>query len=428
MPLVTTRRAMTWNTALHQCPNAESTMSEADPHVLAHTPTRYCELDDTADIRGELEAIRRSIHQHPELAFKEERTAALVASQLEEWGYAVTRNVGGTGVVGTLRHGDGARSVGIRADMDALPIHESTGLAYASLRPGCMHACGHDGHTAILLGAARQLARTRNFSGTVNLIFQPAEELGADSGAKQMLADGLFERFPCDAIFGLHNHPGMPTGMFMFRAGPMMAACDTVTVTIHGRGGHAARPHQSIDPILMAGSLVVALQSIISRNVDPTETAVLTIGTLHAGSVPNVIPESAKLEMSVRSFSPEVRATLEARIRQLVTSHVEGYGGTVDIDYAAGYPVVVNSEAETAFALDVATELVGVDKVVPQIPLIAGSEDFSYFLQQRPGCFVRLGNGIGRPLLHNPGYDFNDDNLTVGAAYWTRLVERYLAG
>lgn len=404
-------------------------MSEADPVILApRIAPRFCELADTADSRDELQAIRRTLHQHPELAFQEVRTAELVASRLETWGYEVTRGVGGTGVVGTLRNGVGSGSVGVRADMDALPMQETTGLPYASVCANTMHACGHDGHTAILLGAARQLARTRNFSGTVHLIFQPAEEIGVGlSGAQRMLADGLFERFPCDAIFGLHNHPGVAAGTFMFRTGPMMAACDTVTLRIHGKGGHAARPHHAIDPILVAGSLVMALQTIVARNIDPNETAVVTIGSLHAGHAPNVIPESATLEMSVRSFSPEVRATLETRIRNLVRSHVEGYGAAVDIDYRPGYPVVVNSERETAFARQVAEELVGHDKVVPQIPLISGSEDFAYFLQERPGCYVRLGNGAGRPLLHNPGYDFNDDNLTVGAAFWTRLVERYLA-
>ncbi|WP_373378959.1 M20 aminoacylase family protein [Cupriavidus nantongensis] len=387
---------------------------------------RYCALADTLDSRAELEAIRRNIHQHPELAFEEVRTAGLVATLLEGWGYTVTRGMGGTGVVGTLRCGESGHSVGIRADMDALPIHERTALPYASVNAGRMHACGHDGHTAILLGAARQLARTRNFNGTVHLIFQPAEEIGAGGGAERMLADGLFERFPCDAIFGLHNHPGVEQGTFLFRSGPFMAACDTVTITIRGKGGHAARPHQSVDPILVAGSLVMALQSVVSRYVDPNETAVVTIGTLHAGHAPNVIPDSARMELSVRSFSPDVRAALEQRIRQLATSHAEGYGAVAEIDYVRGYPVLVNSERETEFARQVAEELVGGGKVVDQAARIAGSEDFAYFLQERPGCFVRLGNGANQPLLHNAGYDFNDDNLTVGAAYWTRLVERYL--
>ncbi|NOV26027.1 amidohydrolase [Cupriavidus necator] len=411
-------------------------MSEHAPEIESYLGTtlqspaslkhRYCALADTLDSRVELEAIRRNIHQHPELAFDEVRTAGLVATLLEGWGYAVTRGVGGTGVVGTLRSGEGGHSVGIRADMDALPIHERTALPYASVNAGRMHACGHDGHTAILLGAARQLARTRNFNGTVHLIFQPAEEIGAGGGAERMLADGLFERFPCDAIFGLHNHPGVEQGTFLFRSGPFMAACDTVTITIRGKGGHAARPHQSVDPILVAGSLVMALQSVVSRYVDPNETAVVTIGTLHAGHAPNVIPDHARMEISVRSFSPEVRTALEHRIRQLATAHAQGYGAVAEIDYVRGYPVLVNSERETEFARQVAEELVGGARVVDQAARIAGSEDFAYFLQQRPGCFVRLGNGANQPLLHNAGYDFNDDNLTVGAAYWTRLVERYL--
>ncbi|AOZ04761.1 M20 aminoacylase family protein [Cupriavidus malaysiensis] len=387
---------------------------------------RYCELGDTLDSRDELQAIRHRIHQNPELAFQELQTAELVASRLEAWGYEVTRGVGGTGVVGTLRSGEGGRSIGIRADMDALPIQELTGLPYASANAGRMHACGHDGHTTVLLGAARQLARTRRFRGTVHLIFQPAEEIGAGGGAERMLADGLFERFPCDAIFGLHNHPGVETGTFMFRTGPLMAACDTVVITIRGKGGHAARPHQSVDPILVAGSLVMALQSVVARNIDPNETAVVTIGTLHAGHAANVIPDSARMELSVRSFSPEVRAALESRIRQIVTAQAESYGASAEIDYQRGYPVLVNSEAETEFARQVAEELVGPDKVVAPCARVAGSEDFAYFLQQRPGCFVRLGNGVGKPLLHNAGYDFNDALLTVGAAYWTRLVERYL--
>ncbi|ULX52762.1 amidohydrolase [Cupriavidus taiwanensis] len=407
-------------------PEIESYLGATLQSPASPLKRRYCALADTLDGRAELEAIRRNIHQHPELAFDEVRTAGLVATLLKGWGYEVTRGVGGTGVVGTLRCGESGHSVGIRADMDALPIHERTALPYASVNAGRMHACGHDGHTAILLGAARQLARTRNFNGTVHLIFQPAEEIGAGGGAERMLADGLFERFPCDAIFGLHNHPGVAQGTFLFRSGPFMAACDTVTITIRGKGGHAARPHQSVDPILVAGSLVMALQSVVSRYVDPNETAVVTIGTLHAGHAPNVIPDSARMELSVRSFSPEVRAALEQRIRQLATAHAEGYGAVAEIDYVRGYPVLVNSERETEFARQVAEELVGGGKVVDQAARIAGSEDFAYFLQQRPGCFVRLGNGANQPLLHNAGYDFNDDNLTVGAAYWTRLVERYL--
>ena len=387
---------------------------------------QYCQLSDLEDSKDQLVEMRHHIHQHPELSYEEFETSDYVAGKLQSWGYEVTRNIGGTGLVGRLRAGSGKRSVGVRADMDALPIREQTGLDYASIHHGKMHACGHDGHTAVLLGAARYLARTRKFDGTLNLIFQPAEEAGSNSGAEQMLADGLFERFPCDAIFGLHNHPGYPAGTFMFRAGPFMAACDTVKIRITGKGGHAARPHLAVDPVLVASSLVMALQTIVSRNIDPAETAVVTVGSLHAGHVANVIPDAATLELSVRSFSTEVRRTLEERIRGLAQAQADGYGAHVDIDYIRGYPVLVNSERETAFARQIAEELVGPEQVIAPFAPIAGSEDFAYFLQQRPGCFVRLGNGAGKPMLHNAGYDFNDDNLTGGAAYWSRLVERFL--
>jgi len=388
--------------------------------------TEFCQIADLDDVKDELVGIRRHIHQHPELSYEEVDTAALVAARLEGWGYAVTRNIGGNGLVATLRAGSSTRSIGVRADMDALPINEMTGLPYASERQGKMHACGHDGHTAMLLGAALQLSRTRKFDGIVNLIFQPAEEAGFNSGAEQMIKDGLFDRFPCDAIFGMHNHPGVETGIFMFRAGPFMAACDTVKIKILGKGSHAARPHQSIDPLVTASSLVMALQTVVARNIDPMEAAVVTVGSLHAGHAANVIPEHATMELSVRSFKQEVRELLEQRIRALVQSHVEGYGAKAEVEYIRGYPVLVNSEAETEFAKQIAVELVGEDKIIPSFSPIAGSEDFAYFLQQRPGCFLRVGNGAGKPMLHNAHYDFNDDNVTVGAAYWTRLVERFL--
>ncbi|RDK00340.1 M20 aminoacylase family protein [Paraburkholderia lacunae] len=389
--------------------------------------THFCALDDTKDLHEELSTIRRHLHQHPELAYQEFQTADLVARQLEGWGYQVTRGLGGTGMVASLTAGSGSRAVAVRADMDALPITEETGLPYASAHQGLMHACGHDGHTTMVLGAARHLARTRRFNGTVHLVFQPAEEIGADSGAERMIADGLFERFPCEAIFGLHNHPGYPTGTFMFRSGPFMAACDTVDVTIHGRGGHAARPHLAVDPVVIGSTLVTALQTVVSRNVDPMETAVITVGAFNAGHVANVIPESARLQISVRSFDAEVRKLLETRIRALVEAHASAYGARADIKYIAGYPVVVNSERETGLALQVARELVGDEQVIDGFGPIAGSEDFAYYLQHKPGCFLRLGNGEGAPMLHNAAYDFNDANLTVGAAYWTRLVERFLA-
>ena len=387
----------------------------------------YCQVSDLSDSQDFLTQIRHQLHRHPELSFKEVATAELVALRLGEWGYEVTRNIGGHGVVGRLRQGEGTRSVSLRADMDALPILEENSSAHASKNAGVMHACGHDGHTTMLLGAARQLAKTRHFSGTVNLVFQPAEEAGRDSGAQCMIADGLFERFPCDAIFGLHNHPGYPVGTFMFGSGPFMSASDRVFITVKGRGGHAARPHLTVDPILIAGSLVMALQSVVSRNIDPTQTAIVTIGSLNAGMASNVIPESASMGLSVRSFSAEVRDRLQERITDLVTQHVHGYGGSVEIKYERGCPVLVNSVAETAFALQVASELVGAERTVSPFGPVTGSEDFAYYLQHRPGCFLRLGNGEDSAMVHNARYDFNDQNLTVGAAYWTRLAERFLA-
>ena len=386
----------------------------------------FCQLGDLSGSAPWMTQTRRQIHQHPELSFQEVQTAALVAQNLKDWGWQVTEGVGGHGVVGTLKCGSGTKSIALRADMDALPIQEATGKPYASQHAGVMHACGHDGHTAILLGAAEHLAKTRRFSGTVQLVFQPAEEAGKGSGAQRMIEDGLFERFPCDAIFGLHNTPGYPAGHLGFGSGAFMCASDTARITIHGRGGHAARPHQTVDPILIAGSLVMALQSVVARNIDPRSTAIVTIGALHAGSASNVIPDSATMALSIRSFDADVRDRLEQRIKALVTSHVEGYGGTVTIDYERGYPVVVNSEAETDFARQVAEELVGPEKVIAPFPPVTGSEDFAYYLQKKPGCFLRLGNGEAGAMLHNPHYDFNDEVLTVGAAYWTRLVERFL--
>jgi hippurate hydrolase len=389
--------------------------------------TSHCQLTDLLDAAESLRETRHLLHRNPELSFRESATSELVAARLEGWGWKVTRGVGGYGVVGTLKVGDGPRSVAIRADMDALPIVEETGKPWASEVAGVMHACGHDGHTTMLLGAAQRLAKTRNFAGTVHLVFQPAEEAGKDSGAQQMIADGLFERFPCDAIFGMHNHPGVPTGTFLFGAGPFMSAADTAKITIHGRGGHAARPHLTVDPVVIAGSLIMALQTVVSRNIEPTQTAIVTIGTVHAGTAANVIPESATLELSIRSFDEGVRAKLEQRITEIVNAQVMGYGGSVEIVYERGYPVVVNSAAETEFARQVAEELVGAQRVVFPWGPTTGSEDFAYYLQHRPGCFLRLGNGESSPMVHNAKYDFDDANLTVGAAYWTRLVERYLA-
>ena len=388
----------------------------------------YCAIKDLESSRAELVAWRRTIHQHPELAFRETATARMVADKLAAWGYAVTEGVGTTGVVGTLKSGNGSRSIGVRADMDALPIAEQTGLPYASRNEGVMHACGHDGHTTMLLGAAQHLAATRNFSGTVHLIFQPAEEAGIDCGARRMLADGLFERFPCDVIYGMHNHPGKPARTFHFRSGPFMSASDRVTITVKGVGGHAARPHQAIDPIVAASSIVMALQTVVARNINPAQIAVVTVGTMNGGKAMNVIADEVTLGLSVRSFDADVRALLQKRITELAQSQAASYCATAEIDYGLGHPVLVNAERETDLARQVAEELVGADNVVGHTEQVTGSEDFAYMLQQRPGCFVRLGNGVGQkvPLLHTARYDFNDDNLTVGAAYWVRLVERYL--
>jgi hippurate hydrolase len=387
----------------------------------------YCEVDDLRPQIPELTRIRQHIHQHPEMAYEEIQTARLVADKLRGWGFAVTEGVGETGVVGTLTVGSG-KSIGIRADMDALPLTEQTGLPYASVYPGKMHACGHDGHTTMLLGAAEYLARTRNFNGTVHLYFQPAEEKGFDSGAQRMVKDGLFERFPCDAVFGLHNHPGEAPGTFVFRRGPFMSASDKVAITLQGVGGHAARPHLTVDPIVVASSIVMALQTIVARNINPVETAVVTVGLLQAGVANNVISNSAYMELSIRSFSTQVRQQLQERIEALVHAQAASYGATAEIDYMAGYPVIDNDDAETEFALQVARELVGDEQVIAHADQLMSSEDFAYMLEQRPGCFLRLGNGVGEDgcMVHNPAYDFNDKNLPIGAAYWARLVERYL--
>lgn len=387
--------------------------------------TKFAKIEDFKDAEAELVSIRRHLHANPELSFQEQKTAAFVANKLEDWGYEVTRNIGGHGVVARLRVGDGNRSIAIRADMDALPIQEAESHAYASTVPGVMHACGHDGHTTMLLGAAEYLARTRNFSGTLNLIFQPAEEAGPNSGAPAMIADGLFERFPCDAIFGLHNHPGAPAGTILMRSGPLMAAADTVTITIHGKGGHAARPHLCIDPLVVGASVVMALQTIVSRSTDSTETAVVTVGTFNSGTATNIIAQEAKLTVSVRTFSPEIRALIKARIYKIVETQAACWGATADIDYDGGHPVVFNSAEETEFATEVARELTGDDSVA-ECALIPGSEDFSHFLKHRPGCFIRLGNGEKSAALHNPAYDFDDASLTTGAALWARLAERFL--
>ncbi|HET9978160.1 MAG TPA: M20 aminoacylase family protein [Burkholderiaceae bacterium] len=388
-------------------------------------------LDALQARAGEFISLRRDIHRHPELAFEEHRTAALVADKLEAWGYAVERGIGGTGVVGTLVRGQGKKRLGIRADMDALPIDEASGAEWTSARAGVMHACGHDGHTAMLLAAARHLADEGRFDGTLHLIFQPAEEGGG--GALRMMDDGLFERFPCDAIFAMHNMPGIAQGRLVLREGAAMASSDYATITLAGIGGHGAMPQRAADPIVAAASIVMALQTIVARNIDPLQAAVVTVGALHAGKANNVIPASATLELSVRALDRDVRATLERRIKALVAAQAESFGVTARIDWKPGYAVLVNTPAETAFARTVATELVGADHVTLQGPPLTGSEDFAFMLERVPGSYVLIGNGTGQDkgeggcMVHNPGYDFNDRNIAVGSAYWVLLAQRFLA-
>jgi len=382
--------------------------------------------EEMATVLPEMIALRHHIHQHPELAFEEHATADLVAERLAAWGYELHRGLAGTGVVARLRQGSGSRSIGIRADMDALPITEATGLPYASRHAGKMHACGHDGHTATLLAAARHIAMTRRFNGTLNLIFQPAEE-GA-GGAKRMIDEGLFERFPCDAVFALHNSPGMPVGTLAFRSGAALASADSVVIEIQGKGGHAAMPHYACDPIVAGSSIVMALQSIVARNVDPLASAVVTVGVFHAGIANNVIPPSARLELSVRALNREVRTLLRQRIHEVVEAQARSLGVTAAVSYHDGYPVLVNTAAETAFAARIGTELLGADKVQIDPPAVMGSEDFAFMLEHRPGCYLFLGNGdgAGSCMVHNPGYDFNDAAMETGAAYWSLLTERFL--
>ena len=377
---------------------------------------------------SEFAKIRRDIHQHPELGYEEKRTSAIIEQLLKEWGYDTHTGYGTTGLVGVLKKGNGTRKIGIRADMDALPIHETTNLPYASVHENIMHACGHDGHTTMLLAAAKYLSEKGDFSGTLNLIFQPAEEsLG---GARKMMDDGLFKDHPCDAIFGMHNAPGFPQGQLLFRDGPAMSSSDYVTITITGVGGHGAHPHLTKDPIVAAASVIMALQTIVSREVNPSHLAIITIGAINAGHINNVIPQKAVLKLSVRSLNAEVRALLENRIKALVRAQAESFGVQADVLYEQGYPVLINSLSETDFARNAAIEFTGKDNVVIQTPARLGSEDFAFMLEEVPGCYLFIGNGDGNKegscAVHNPNYDFNDKNLINGGAFWAFLAERYL--
>lgn len=374
----------------------------------------------------EMRSWRHDIHQHPEIGFQEIRTSGIVAQALRSWGYEVETGIGKTGVVGRLVNGGSGKSIGLRADMDALPIQEKTGALWQSKRLGMMHACGHDGHTAMLLGAAHYLADTRKFSGTVNLIFQPAEEgLG---GAVAMMNDGLFDRYPCDAIFAMHNMPGIPEGQVVLRKGAFMASSDYATVTVKGAGGHGGLPHQATDSIVAASAIVMAIQTIVSRNTNPLDMSVITVGAINGGQANNVIPDEVKLEISIRSLSPGTRQMLEQRLREVVSLQAQSYGVTADIDYRYGYPVLINHDSPTEFAAKVAASLLGESRVSPQGQPLSGSEDFAYMLERIPGSYLLVGNGDGQGscMVHNPAYDFNDKILQTGATLFAGLVESYL--
>ena len=380
-----------------------------------------------APLHAEMTSWRRDIHAHPELGFAESRTAQFVANRLESFGLEVQRGVGRTGVVASLRAGSGRRSVGLRADMDALPISEANTFAHRSRHDGVMHACGHDGHTAMLLGAARYLAETRRFSGVVHFIFQPAEEgLG---GARAMVDDGLFERFACDAIFGMHNRPSLEVGRFAVRAGPMMAGGAFFDILVTGKGAHGARPETSVDAALAAAQIAVSLQSIVSRNVPPVQTAVLSVTRIQAGDAYNVIPQTATLGGTVRAFSKDVMALVEGAMRRVARGTAEAFGASAELDFRELFAPTVNDAAEAEFAARICTELVGIGNVDRQPPLIMASEDFSAMLERVPGCYINIGNGVGEGgcEVHNPGYDFNDAALPLGAAFFARLVETRLA-
>lgn len=371
---------------------------------------------------------RRHLHQNPEIMYEVQETAAFVAQKLREFGCdEVVEGLGRTGVVGIIKGSKGAgATVGLRSDMDALPIEEETGVPHASTKPGMMHACGHDGHTAMLLGAAEHLCETRGFAGSVAVIFQPAEEGGA--GAKAMMDDGLFERFGIQEVYGMHNYPGVPVGQFAMRAGPTMAATDLFEIVVTGVGGHAARPHTGIDPVVTSAHIITMLQTIASRNADPLESIVVSVTTIHAGDADNVIPERVKLTGTVRTLIPEMRDLAEKRMGEIISAVSQAMGCTATLDYERNYPVVVNHERETEFAASIASKIVGSDKVDTAMAPVMGGEDFAFMLEGRPGAFVFTGNGEGSANLHSPHYDFNDDIIPVGASYWVELVETRLAG
>ena len=391
-------------------------------------------IDEIVTGAAAIAALRRDIHAHPELSFQEVRTADLVAKQLAHWGIETHTQIGKTGVVGVIRNGQSARAIGLRADMDALPVQEINTFAHASRHAGRMHACGHDGHTAMLLAAAQHLARHKPFEGTVYLIFQPAEEGGG--GALEMMREGLFERFPMDAVFGMHNWPGLPLGSFALSPGPVMASSNEFKITIHGKGSHAAMPHNGLDPVPVACQLVQAFQTIVSRNIKPIDAGVISVTMIHAGSASNVIPDSCELQGTVRTFTNEVLDLIESRMREISGQLCAAFGLQCTFSFERNYPPTVNDERATALAREVMAGVVGAAHVLTQEPTM-GAEDFSYMLQVKPGayCFIGNGDGAHRAIghgegpctLHNPSYDFNDELIPIGATYWVELVRQWLA-
>lgn len=374
----------------------------------------------------EMTQWRRDIHAHPETAFEEHRTASIVAEKLESFGIEVTTGVAGTGVVGTLKKGRGNRAIGLRADLDALPVQEANEFAHKSKNPGKMHACGHDGHTTMLLGAAKYLSEKSDFEGIIHFIFQPAEE--NEGGGRAMIEDGLFERFPVESVFGMHNIPGLPVGTFAIKPGPMMAAFDIFKLKIIGKGGHAATPQFTVDPVIVGANIVQAYQTIVSRYIDPLEPAVISITQFHGGDAYNVIPNEIEISGCTRSFSPKVQAIMESKMKEIGESICSAYGATCEYLYERRYPPTINSHLEAEIAGETAISIVGTERVNLKPKPAMGSEDFAYMLQAKPGSYIWIGNGDGEGscMVHNPGYDFNDEILSIGATYWVRLAERLL--
>ncbi len=392
-------------------------------------------IDPILAFHDELRQIRRTIHAHPELSYEEFKTSDLVAAKLTEWGIPVIRGLGGTGVVGVIRNGSSSRAVGLRADMDALPLQELNTFEHRSCHDGKMHACGHDGHTAMLLGAAHYLSKNKQFDGTVYVIFQPAEE-GA-GGAKKMMDDGLFEQCPMEAVFGMHNWPGSPAGTMGVVSGPMMASSNEFELVIQGKGSHAAQPHLSTDPVMVAVQIAQSWQTIISRNKNPLEAGVLSITQIHSGSATNIIPDSASMIGTVRTFTIEALDLIEKRMGEIAEHTAAAFGASVQFHFRRNYPPLINHEPETEFVKEVMADVVGAEGVLKKIEPTMGSEDFAFMLLEKPGCYVFIGNGdgehrlaghgLGPCNLHNPSYDFNDELLPIGASYWVRLAEQFLA-